>query len=293
MPAPAITARALVLDAERRFDAAGLVFGHGTDNARDEAVFLVFHALELPFDCPDSVLDGGLRADQVRAVEKIVDARITTRKPAAYLTGRMWFAGHEFYVDERVLVPRSPIAELINEQFEPWLDADAVERVLEIGTGSGCIATALALALPRARVDATDISPAALEIARANSARYSAATNRIQFIEADLFPRGRDRYDLIVTNPPYVPSGVVASLPPEYHHEPAIGLDAGPDGLVFVRRIVEFARDRLTENGALIVDVGEMSTVVDREIDAVSFTWIDMAFGGEGIGIAYRGDFRY
>jgi len=281
-----------VLNAERRFAAAGLVFGHGTGNARDEAVFLVFHALGLPFDCSDALLDEALDGEQRRAVEALVTDRITTRKPAAYLTRRMWFAGHEFYVDERVLVPRSPIAELIGLGFAPWLNADKLQRVLEIGTGSGCIAIAAALALPRALVEATDISPAALETARMNAVRYPHAHVRIRFVESDVFPPAGDRYDLIVSNPPYVPSDVVAALPPEYGHEPVIGLDAGPDGLKFVRRIVDGAAERLNDNGALIIDVGEMADAVDREIDRVSFTWIELEFGGEGIGIAYRDDFR-
>jgi ribosomal protein L3 glutamine methyltransferase len=188
------------------------------------------------------------------------------------------------------LIPRSPIAELIGEQFAPWINARDIHRVLEIGTGSGCIAIATALALPRAHVDATDISAAALSVARRNAARHALTTARVRFIEADVFPPRAERYDLIVTNPPYVPSEQLASLPAEYRHEPALGLDAGPDGLAFVRRIFARARDHLTDGGALIVDVGEMASAVDREFAAASITWIDLAFGGEGIGIAYRDD---
>jgi ribosomal protein L3 glutamine methyltransferase len=287
-----MTARELVLDAEARFVAAGLVFGHGTDNARDEAVFLVFHALGLSFDASDEMVDQSLSAAQKAAVEEIVAERITSRRPAAYLTGRMWFAGHEFVVDDRVLVPRSPIAELINDEFNPWLDSGQLHRVLEIGTGSGCIAIATALALPHADVDATDNSVAALEVAALNLTRYPGLDGRVRFIEADLFPATDTRYDLIITNPPYVPSEVVATLPTEYAHEPVTALDAGPDGLAIVRRILEHTANRLTENGAIIVDVGEMAAVIDNEIQSISFTWIDLEFGGEGIGIAYKRDFQ-
>jgi len=286
------TAREMVLDAEARFVAAGLVFGHGTDNARDEAVFLVFDVLEFPFDVSDTELDRPVGDAQQRAVEAIVAERIASRRPAAYLTGRMWFAGHEFHVDERVLVPRSPIAELINARFHPWLESDNIHRVLEVGTGSGCIAIAIAMALPHVQVDATDISADALAVAELNLKRHAEVSARVRLIEADLFGSTEDRYDLIITNPPYVPSEVVAGLPREYAHEPALALDAGPDGLAMVRRICEQAAAYLADDGALIVDVGEMAAAVDREIPWVNFTWIDMADGGEGIGIACRRDFH-
>ena len=288
-----MTPRELVLDVEARFEAAQLVFGHGTDNARDEAVFLVFHALGLPFDVDDDVLDQSLEDVQCAAVEEIVAERIKSRRPAAYLTGRMWFAGHEFHVDDRVLVPRSPIAELIKSEFKPWLDPSSIDRVLEIGTGSGCIAIATAIALPSAKIDATDNSADALAVAALNLARYPQLGDRIRFIEADLFPPSNATYDVVVTNPPYVPSEDVATLPPEYAHEPSMALDAGPDGLTIVRRILAQTADRLSADGAIIVDVGEMVAAIDREIQSVSFTWIDVEYGGEGIGIAYKRDFHY
>ena len=287
-----VTPRQMVLDAEVRFVAADLVFGHGTDNARDEAVFLVFDVLELPFAIGDAELDRPVGDAQQRAVEAIVAERIASRRPAAYLTGRMWFAGHEFHVDERVLVPRSPIAELINTRFHPWLDSDNIYRVLEIGTGSGCIAIATAMALPHVQVDATDISADALAVAELNLKRYAEVSPRVHLIETDLFGSTEDRYDLIITNPPYVPSEVVAGLPPEYAHEPTSALDAGPDGLAVMHRICGQAAAHLSDDGALVVDVGEMAALVDREIPQVSFTWIDMADGGEGIGIAYKRDFH-
>jgi ribosomal protein L3 glutamine methyltransferase len=285
-----MTARELVLDAEARFVAAKLVFGHGTDNARDEAVFLIFHTLDLPFDASDEMLDQPLDRAARAAAETIVAERIRSRRPAAYLTGRMWFAGHEFHVDDRVLVPRSPIAELINAAFDPWINAKLIHRVLEIGTGSGCIALATALALPHAKVDATDISSEALAVAALNLERFPHLSSRVRFIEADLFPPSHTQYDLIVTNPPYVPGKIAAALPPEYQHEPAVALAAGSDGLMLVRRILQDAPDRLTDNGVIIIDVGEMADALDREFHAVSFTWTDLEFGGEGIGIAYKRD---
>jgi len=285
------TARGHVFDAERRFLEAGLVFGHGTDNARDEAVFLVFHALSLPYDSSDEIIDQPLDSGQSQAISTLIDERIRTRKPAAYLAQHMWFAGHDFYVDERVLVPRSPIAELINECFQPWLVVDDVKRVLEVGTGSGCIAIATALALSGARIDATDISPHALTVANANLKRFPKLLNRVNFIEADLFPASDERYDLIITNPPYVPSGVRRSLPPEYLHEPDMALESGEDGLELIREILRLAPERLCDGASIIVDVGEMAEAVDREIPSVNFTWVDLHHGGEGIGVANKNDF--
>ncbi|MFT4584512.1 MAG: ribosomal protein L3 glutamine methyltransferase [Gammaproteobacteria bacterium] len=285
------SAREHVLAAEIRFDAAGLVFGHGTDNARDEAVFLVFDALSLPFISNDAALDRVLTGAENSAVSRLIDERIESRKPAAYLTRHMGFAGHDFYVDERVLVPRSPIAELINSEFHPWLDARKVKRVLEIGTGSGCIAIATALALPHVSVDATDISPDALVVAERNRARFAQVSHRVRFIEADLFPESNEPYDLIITNPPYVPSDECAQLPAEYMHEPSLALDAGADGLALVRRIAAGAAQHLTTGGHLVIDVGEMASVVEREISTVNFTWVDLLHGGAGIGVARRNDF--
>ncbi|MDA0823639.1 MAG: 50S ribosomal protein L3 N(5)-glutamine methyltransferase [Proteobacteria bacterium] len=289
--APPKSAREHVLAAEKRFVAAGLVFGHGTDNARDEAVFLVFDALSLPFNSNDTALDRALTGPENLAVSRLIDKRIESRKPAAYLTHHMRFAGHDFYVDERVLVPRSPIAELINSEFHPWLDVQTVKRVLEIGTGSGCIAIATALALPHATVDAIDISPDALIVAELNRTRFAQVSHRVRFIEADLFPTSNERYDLIVTNPPYVPSDECEQLPAEYLHEPRLALDAGADGLTLVRRIVAGAAKHLNAGGHLIIDVGEMAPVVDSEISTVNFTWVDLLHGGAGIGVAGRNDF--
>ncbi|MGR9091177.1 MAG: 50S ribosomal protein L3 N(5)-glutamine methyltransferase [Gammaproteobacteria bacterium] len=288
-PTP-LTVRDFVLDAEQRFIDAGLVFGHGTDNARDEAVFLVFDTLGLAFDCAPEMLDTPLDPTAAARVASIIAQRIESRRPAAYITGRMWFAGHEFIVDDRVLIPRSPLAELIVPEFAPWLDAADLQHIVEIGTGSGCIAVACALALPHAHVTATDISPAALAVARDNAAAHALGKDRVRFELADLFPSTPAECDLIITNPPYVPRATVDALPPEYAHEPRLALDAGADGLDCVRRICAGARARLADGGALIVDVGEMADVIDTALPWVNFTWVELEHGGEGIGIAYKSD---
>lgn len=278
------TARRLVLNAERRFRRARLYFGHGTDNARDEAVFLVFHALGLPFNVAAQRLDEPVEPHLAATVEQLVLRRIEERTPAAYLTGRMWFCGHEFKVDERVLIPRSPIGELINERFSPWVDAGTIRRVLDVGTGSGCIAIATALALPDTIVDATDISPQALEVARRNAHRLGVA-DRVRFHEADLFPPGGPRYDLILANPPYVPRWEFESLPVEYRHEPALGLVAGADGLDVVRRLLDGLASRLSDRGTFIMDTGATWETVARSFPDWPFTWVEMRHGGDGISV--------
>lgn len=283
------TPRRLVLNAERRFQRARLVFGHGTDNARDEAVFLVFHALGLPFTVDDATLDRPVEAGAAASVEALLRRRIEEQIPAAYLTGRMWFCGHEFQVDERVLVPRSPIGELINERFAPWLDATRVRRVLDIATGSGCIAIATALALPAAFVEATDISAAALEVARANAARLGVG-DRVRFHLADIYPPAGDPYDLILANPPYVPRAEFEALPAEYRHEPALGLVSGDDGLDVVRRLLAAVATYLTPTGTLIMDTGATSDALAAAFPDLPFIWPDMRHGGDGISVLHARD---
>jgi ribosomal protein L3 glutamine methyltransferase len=284
-----LTARGLVLNAERRFKRARLVYGHGTDNARDEAVFLVFHALDLPFDVDDDTLDAPVGPADAARVEALVRERIETRRPAAYLTGRMWFAGYEFVVDEHVLVPRSPIGELIRAGFHPWLDAARVRRVLDIGTGSGCIAIATALALPHVEVDATDVSTEALAVARLNAERLGVA-DRVRFHLADIFPDGGGRWDLILANPPYVPQAEYDELPEEYLREPAGALVAGADGLDIVRRMLAALPGRLTPDGVLVMDTGATSEAVADAYPELPFVWVDMQDGGDGISVLYARD---
>lgn len=284
------TARSLVLAAERRFRRAGLHFGHGTDNARDEAVLLVFHALDLPFDCSDDVLAQPLDAAACAAVEALVAARIARRCPAAYLTGKMWFAGHAFHVDENVLVPRSPIAELIRRRFTPWLGGAPVRRILDIGTGSGCIAIAAAHAFPGAEVDATDISPAALRVAARNVEAH-ALHGRVHLHEADLFPpAGGGSYDLILANPPYVPEAEMTDLPDEYTHEPRIALVADEGGLALIRRILCAAPAYMRAHALLVLDAGGTWPAVDAAFPALPFTWVDLVDGGDGIAVISAAD---
>lgn len=283
------TARALIDDAARRFHDAGLYFGHGTDNALDEAAFLVLHGLGLPPDAGDVLLDQAVTAPARAAAEQLVSARLARRCPAAYLTHRMWFAGHEFYVDERVLVPRSPLAELIDQRFAPWLAPDGVKRILDIGTGSGCIALACALAFPWAAVDATDLSVDALAVADINRARHG-LESRVQLFEADLFPPAGRAYDLIVSNPPYVPAPRKNELPQEYLEEPALGLYAGDEGFDCVDGILARAAEYLAPGGVLVVEVGEIAAAVDARHAHLPLTWLEFEHGGEGVFVISRED---
>jgi ribosomal protein L3 glutamine methyltransferase len=285
------TVRELVLWAERRFKRAGIAFGHGTLNAREEAVLLVFHAAGLRYDCPEAMLDRPLPREVIAAARGFVDRRIAERRPAAYIVKHMWFAGLDFYVDERVIVPRSPLAELIEARFAPWIAPDRVARILDIGAGSGCIAIACAAAFEHARVDATDVSPAALEVARLNVAKHGVA-GRVRLIEADVFPKHRRRYDVIISNPPYVPSGEIDELPPEYRAEPRIALAGGADGLDIVRRLLREATDWLAPGGLLIVEVGEGQAAVEGAYSSLPFVWLELerSAGDGGVFLLTRED---
>jgi len=266
-----------------RFSEHGLVFGHGTDNALDEAVFLVTRALHLPHDLPAAYLDARLTREERQEVIGLLRRRFQERIPAAYLVHEAWFAGLSFHVDERVLVPRSPIAELIREGYAPWIDPDRVRRVLDLCTGSGCIAIATAVWLPQTQVDATDLSAEALEVARINVERHGVG-ERVRLFQADLYPDGvTERYDVIVSNPPYVDEQTLADLPPEYRHEPVLGLAGGDDGLRLVHRILAGAADRLEDNGILIVEVGASAEALLAAYPQVPFLWPDFEQGGEGV----------
>ncbi|HEY8540200.1 MAG TPA: 50S ribosomal protein L3 N(5)-glutamine methyltransferase [Steroidobacteraceae bacterium] len=272
----------------QRFEAAGLFFGHGTDNAFDEAAELVFFAAGLRHEDAPRVYGRRLQEDELARIEALIERRVRERIPAAYLTRRMWFAGHEFYVDERVLVPRSPIAELIEARFEPWIQADKVHSILDIGTGSGCIAIACALAFPQAGVDATDISQDALDVARINIERHKVA-DRVRAIGSDVWENldGR-RYDVIVTNPPYVSRAELESLPDEYRREPQLGLLGGTDGLDIVRRIIEGAADHLNPGGILIGEVGNTEDALQAAFPDVPFVWLEFERGGGGVFVLTR-----
>jgi ribosomal protein L3 glutamine methyltransferase len=271
-----------------RFNAAGLHFGHGTDNAIDEAALLVLSALHLDPNLPAHFRDCRLTpAERVRVCE-LIERRVVERVPAAYLIGRAWFAGLEFRVDEQVLVPRSPIAELVEVGFDPWIDADRVGRVLDLCTGSGCIGIAAAVYLPDADVDLVDISPEALAIARDNVERHGVG-DRVQVFESDLFAAlGDQRYDVIVSNPPYVSRAEFEALPAEYHNEPHLGLLAGEDGLDIVLRILDEAAAHLNERGILVVEVGNSLSFLEARLPGVPFTWIEFERGGEGVFLLTR-----
>ena len=273
---------------EGEFAAAGLCFGHGTDNAGDEACWLVLHAAGLPLD--GSFDDWGRAVDPLtgRRIEALARERCATRKPLAYLTGTAFFAGLEFEVDESVLVPRSPIAELIADGFRPWVDPERVRRVLDLCTGSGCIAVATAVALPAARVTASDISPAALKLAARNAARHGVA-DRVECVRSDLFEALAGRvYDLVVTNPPYVPAARVAELPEEFRHEPGLGLASGGDGLDAALRILLDAPRHLGEDGVLVCEVGESDERLAECLPRVPFTWLEFEHGGSGVFVLDR-----
>ena len=273
-----------------RLGDARVVFGHGTDNAVDEALALVLHAAGLRLGAPESLFTSRLTTSERRAAVDLIVRRIRERVPAPYLTGRAWFAGLEFACDARALVPRSPIAEWIERGFEPWLNPDAVERVLEIGTGGGAIAIACALAFPNATVDAVDVSDAALELARENCVAHGVC-DRVRLFESDVYAEVSGHFDLIVSNPPYVDAETMATLDPEYLHEPRMGLEAGADGLDCVRRILAGAASHLRAGGVLVCEVGASRGALEHAFPTVAFTWLDLSRGGEGVSLLEAAQF--
>jgi len=265
-----------------RFHAENLFFGHGTDNAWDEARQLVLGALHLPYEVADSYLDCRLEDDERAHVQALLRRRILERVPVAYLLGEAWFCGMPFVVDERVLVPRSPIAELIQQSFEPWLAAEPA-RILDLCTGSGCIGIAAAHAFPNAEVVLADLSFDALEVANLNIERHD-LEDRVFTVQGDGFEGlPNQRFDLILSNPPYVDAEDFADMPEEFQHEPAMGLACGDDGLDLVRRMLAEAADHLTERGTLIIEVGNSQVHVEALYPEVDFTWLEFAHGGHGV----------
>ncbi|MFI4885527.1 MAG: 50S ribosomal protein L3 N(5)-glutamine methyltransferase [Steroidobacterales bacterium] len=284
MKAPARpTVLALIERGAQRLRRARVFFGHGTDNAWDDSAALVLHALHLPQSGDRAVYARRVGRRGVARVDALLTRRIKERIPAVYLTGETWFAGLPFRVDQRVLIPRSPIAELIERRFAPWIDPGRVRRILDVGTGSGCIAIACAKALPRSRVDAVDISAEALEVAAINVRRHRLG-RRVRLVRSDHFSAlARERYDIIVANPPYVGRREMSGLPPEYRHEPPLALAAGRDGLDSVRVILREAGRHLSQGGLLIVEVGNSEAAVSRAFKRLPFIWLQFERGGGGV----------
>ncbi len=269
--------------AASQFNQAGLFYGHGTENAWDEAVNLVLTLLNLPPQTPAEVFHAALTPAERLKIFLVIQERITTRKPLAYLLKQAWFYGHPFYVDERVLIPRSPIAEWLEKQFSPWVDPENVNRILEIGTGSGCIAIAAAWAFPQAQVDAVDISPDALKVAAVNVNRYL-LQDRVHLHQSDCFDNiPVKQYDIILSNPPYVSAEELAHLPVEYSHEPKIALYAGADGLEVVRKIFAGAKRFLSPQGILVVEVGNTDEQLAQHFPDLPCTWLELEKGGQGL----------
>ena len=277
------TPRELIRWGADLFERAGLAFGHGTDNALDESALLVLHVLRIGYEQPDEVLDAELGDAVRRRVIELLERRVASRKPAAYLVNEAWFAGLSFYVDERVLVPRSPIAELIEAGFELWIGRQPVRNILDLCTGSGCIGIACAYAFPDARIDIADLSADALQVAAENIRRHG-LESRVSPLESDLFAglTGR-RYDIIVSNPPYVPQQEVRELQAEFQHEPALGLVAGSDGLDVVTSILADAGKHLRDDGILVVEVGHSQQRLVELFPDVPFLWLEFEYGGEGV----------
>ena len=284
MTHPYQTLRDLLRHAVTRFMTEGLFFGHGSSSAYDEAAYLILHTLKLPLDKLDPFLDARLLPEEIAAVLAIIDRRTSERLPAAYLTNEAWLTDYRFYVDQRVIVPRSYIAELIPEHFQPWIgDAWNVHNVLELCTGSGCLAIMLADAFPNAHVDAVDLSTDALEVAKRNVEDYQ-LEKRIHLIQSDLYDKvPSKKYDLIVSNPPYVNSTAMSSLPAEYRHEPHMALAGGKDGMDLVRRIVKEAKHRLTAKGLLIVEIGNEFAHAETAFHDLGLTWLSTSAGDASV----------
>jgi len=271
------------------FNEAGLTYGHGTENALDEAFMLVRHVLHLQHDVPAYMVNARLTKNERRQVVELLMERITTRKPAPYLIQEAWFAGLPFFVDERVLIPRSPIAELIENGFSPWVNPDNVHAILDLCTGSGCIAIACAEVFPDAHVTATDNSLLALEVAALNIEKHN-AQDQVELMQSDVFKGlpASQQFDVIVSNPPYVDAADMAALTPEFLHEPQEALAAGVDGLEIVKDILRHAADFLSPEGVLVVEVGNSDAALLDQYPGVPFIWPEFSRGGHGVFVLSR-----
>lgn len=285
------TLRDMMRFAVSRFSEAGLFFGHGSDNAWDEAAYLLLHTLHLPIDRLEPFMDARLTSSERADVLEVIGRRISERVPAAYITHEAWLSDYRFYVDERVIVPRSHIAELLREQLSPWVDDPwAVRNVLDMCTGSGCLAILAAHAFPEAKVDAVDISPDALVVARRNVDDYDLAA-RLRLIESNAFAALDGKvYDVIISNPPYVNAESMRALPEEYRREPELALASGEDGLDFVRILLKEAAKHLARKGLLIVEIGHNREALEMAFPDTSFTWLDTSAGDENVFMLRRED---
>ena len=260
-----------------------LEYGHGFGSGLDEARYLTLFTLSLPYDWSEHYFDSVLTLDEREKVIEVLQLRVSSRKPAAYITRQSWFCGLPFYVDERVLVPRSPIAELIGNEFEPWIDSSGITRILDLCTGSACIAVAAQYAFPDARVCASDLSADALKVASINLERHD-LSNHISLYESDLFNHiPKQAFDVITCNPPYVDAEDMSALADEFSHEPQLGLVAGEDGLQLVERILTQAGDYLSDHGVIFVEVGNSQAAMEDKYSFLPMTWIDFEFGGSGV----------
>ncbi|MDR5779204.1 50S ribosomal protein L3 N(5)-glutamine methyltransferase [Caballeronia sp. LZ065] len=291
MALPFTTVRDLLRFGVSRFTQAGLSFGHGTTNAYDEAAYLILHTLHLPLDTLDPFLDARLLDDEIDSVMKVIERRATERVPAAYITQEAWMHGNRFYVDERVIVPRSFIGELLQDGLQPYVaDPDQVTRVLELCTGSGCLAILAAHAFDHADVDAVDISADALAVARRNVDDY-ALDARVSLYEGDLYaPLPTTRYEVILSNPPYVNAESMQALPREYQHEPELALAGGADGMDVVRRIVRDAGKWLTEDGVLVVEIGNERANVEAALGGLDLVWLSTSAGDDNVFLIQAAD---
>ena len=291
MTHPFSTVRDVLRYAVSQFNQAGLAFGHGSSNAYDEAAYLVLHTLHLPIDLLEPFLDARLTSAEIDAVLKVVERRAKDRVPAAYITQEAWMHGYRFHVDERVIVPRSFIGELLQDGLQPYVeDPEQVGAVLELCTGSGCLAILAAHAFPNADIDAVDLSPAALEVAARNVHDYQ-LDERVALFEGDLYaPLPERRYDVIITNPPYVNAESMKALPAEYKHEPEMALAGGADGMDIVRRIIAEARNWLTDEGVLVIEIGNERAHVEAAFGGLDLVWMSTSAGDDNVFLIQASD---
>ena len=286
------TVRDLVRWGASEFEREGLSYGHGFATALDEARYLTLHALALPYDLGDDYLDAVLTLAEREQVIEILQLRVSSRRPAAYISREAWFCGLSFYVDERVLVPRSPMAELLANHFEPWVESQRVHRILDLCCGSGCIGIAAQYQFPDAEVCMSDLSTDALEVAAINLQRHD-LDGVIELYQSDLFANiPAQQFDIIVSNPPYVDAEDMAALSDEFRAEPELGLAAGEDGLALVERILESALDYLSADGALFIEVGNSQAAMEQKYDFLPMTWVDFEMGGAGVCCIHAEDLR-